>query len=208
MAIERIAFYLNRRDEVPNRELAQELAVHADVAGLMEVRAGLSDKNRNVRSDCLKVLYEAGYSRPDLIAGFVDDFIVLLDAKENRMQWGAMIALALISGFHPAKLFALRSKLIAKMQHGTLITQVWGLKLFVGIIAANRECFSELRPVLKQYIESARSLDLPGRLEHYAPILDPVFAGELAGIIGKRTDLKTVHVKRINKVLKNHGLKI
>ena len=59
--LSRIAFFQNRRDEVPNQELARELAASKDAAGIAEIAANLWNKNRNVSSDCLKVLYEIGY---------------------------------------------------------------------------------------------------------------------------------------------------
>ena len=60
-----ISFYKNRRDEVSNQELAKKLAQTRDTTGILEIAEHLWDKNANVRSDCLKVLYETGYIAPD-----------------------------------------------------------------------------------------------------------------------------------------------
>ena len=54
-ALEKIAFYQNRRDEVPNQELARQLAQSRDQSGIDEIAANLANQNSNVRSDCLKV---------------------------------------------------------------------------------------------------------------------------------------------------------
>ena len=66
--LEKIAFYQNRRDEVPNQLLAKELAATKNKEGIREIAANLENKNKNVRSDCLKVLYEIGYLEPGLIS--------------------------------------------------------------------------------------------------------------------------------------------
>jgi hypothetical protein len=60
-------FYQNRRDEVPNQQLAKELAETENKAGIKEIAKNLQHKNKSVQSDCLKVLYEIGYLKPDLI---------------------------------------------------------------------------------------------------------------------------------------------
>ena len=69
-SLDKIAFFQNRRDELPNQLLAQELAATNDADGIREIAANLQDQNRNVRSDCLKVLYEIGYLDPGLVAGY------------------------------------------------------------------------------------------------------------------------------------------
>lgn len=69
--IEKIAYHLNRRDEVPNQELAKLLVEKESVEGFDEMASYLYDKNKSVASDCLKVLYEAGYLKPELVSKYV-----------------------------------------------------------------------------------------------------------------------------------------
>jgi hypothetical protein len=49
--IDRIAFYKNRRDEVPNQELARDLAKTGNRPGIREIASGLTHANPNVRAD-------------------------------------------------------------------------------------------------------------------------------------------------------------
>ena len=102
--IERIPYYQNTRNENPNQQLAKELTEKQDIEGIIEITAHLTDKNTNVRSDCLKVLYEIVYIEPNLIAPYVKDFLSLLDSKQNRMVWGSMIALSTIAEIVPEKI--------------------------------------------------------------------------------------------------------
>ncbi len=68
-ALDLIAFSLGKRDEVPNQLLAKKLAAESDLTGIQEIADHLWDKNANIQSDCLKVLYELGMVKPELIGG-------------------------------------------------------------------------------------------------------------------------------------------
>ena len=88
--------------------------------------ANLQNKDQNVQSDCLKVLYEIGYLKPDLIADCTEDFLTLLKSKNNRKVWGSMIALATVADKKPREIYAKLDDVTAAMDKGTLITLVWG----------------------------------------------------------------------------------
>jgi hypothetical protein len=83
--LKRIAYFQGRRDEVPNQELAEHLVQTQDRAGIQEIAANLWHKEANVRSDCIKVLYEVGYLDPALIADYVGDYLKLLQSRNNRL---------------------------------------------------------------------------------------------------------------------------
>ena len=96
-ALQRIAYFQDRRDEVPNQELAKELAAKKDRKGIQEIAANLWNENSQIQSDCLKVLYEIGYLQPKLVAPYTGDFLKLLHSRNNRLVWGAMIALSTVA---------------------------------------------------------------------------------------------------------------
>ena len=83
-ALSKIAFYQNRRDDEPNKQLARELVTMQNREGIAEIAENLWHENSNVGSDCIKVLYEIGYLAPALIAGYAGDFVKLLRSRENR----------------------------------------------------------------------------------------------------------------------------
>src|SRR5204863_8238201 len=91
--LDRLASALNRRDEVPNQELARKIVETGDKAAVKELVESLHHKANNIQSDCIKVLYEIGERRPELIARYYKDFGELLKSKNNRLVWGAMTAL-------------------------------------------------------------------------------------------------------------------
>src|SRR6266513_422108 len=91
--LDKLATALNRRDEVPNQELAKEIVRSNDRRAVKELIENLAHKDKNIQSDCIKVLYEVGEREPALIAPYYNEFGKLLDSKNNRLVWGAMTAL-------------------------------------------------------------------------------------------------------------------
>src|SRR5262245_43103850 len=103
--ISKLATTLNRRDEVPNQELAREIAAKEDKAAITELIALLKHKNKNIQHDSIKVLYEVGEIKPGLVSSYANEFLALLVSKNNRMQWGGMTALNSITLHDPALIY-------------------------------------------------------------------------------------------------------
>lgn len=99
--IDQLACSLGRRDEVPNQELARNIVKRKDKNAVKELVQHLQNKDKAIRNDCIKVLYEIGETEPALISSFANNFIELLDHKDNRMQWGAMTALSAVTKENP-----------------------------------------------------------------------------------------------------------
>src|SRR5512136_2098780 len=133
--LNRIAFFQGRRDEVPNQEVARELAQTRNAADIREIAENLWNKEPNIQSDCLKVLYELGYLAPGLIAEYVDDFIKLLKQRSNRMVWGGMIALSTIASLQADEIFTHLELVKKTMEAGSIITNDAGIKTLTAIAA-------------------------------------------------------------------------
>jgi len=114
--LNKIAYYQNRRDEVPNQELAQALAQTRSQADIREIAEALWNKEPGIQSDCLKVLYELGYLAPELIAEYTGDFLKLLKHRNNRMVWGGMIALSTVADIKAAEIFPHFDQIVQAMQ--------------------------------------------------------------------------------------------
>jgi len=56
--LSRIACLQNRRDEVPNQELARELAAAENTDGVKEIAENLFNRDKNIQGDCTNTLYE------------------------------------------------------------------------------------------------------------------------------------------------------
>ena len=86
--ISELASQLDRKDEQPNIELAQKLVKEKDHAGVKEVIENLTNKDKKIQNDCIKVAYEVGEIAPEMISNYAITFINLLKSRNNRLAWG------------------------------------------------------------------------------------------------------------------------
>jgi len=199
--LNKIAFYQNRRDEVPNQELARELAESRNKAGIREIAENLGHKNQNVQSDCLKVLYEVGYLAPELIADYVDDFLALLKHKNNRMVWGGMIALGTIADLKPKAIWGNVDLVISTIDHGTLITLVWGVKTLAKVAAADEQYRQKLFPILLKYLKTCIPRDVPTHAESMLCAVDQNNRQEFLLVLESRqSEMTSSQLARLRKV--------
>lgn len=120
--IDKLSTSLNRRDEIPNQELAKIIAASNDKIAVKELIQNLKNKNKGIQGDCIKVIYEIGFTKPTLIADYSKELIGLLDTKNNRLQWGAMTALDTITNENPKVIYKALGKIIAVADQGSVIT--------------------------------------------------------------------------------------
>jgi hypothetical protein len=112
-----------RKDDVPNQQLAGEI-IRLGKAGWVEQLVNhLNHVDKNIQSDCIKVLYEIGLQgSPVLISPYCNEFIDLLKSKNNRLVWGAMTALSTIASINPGCLFKRLSEIVEAIDKGSVIT--------------------------------------------------------------------------------------
>ncbi|MCX6056206.1 MAG: hypothetical protein NTZ74_15085 [Chloroflexi bacterium] len=199
--LSRISFYQNSRSEIQNQELARDLASTRDEGGIREIAEHLWDKNTNVRSDCLKVLYEIGYISPDLIAPFTDDFIRLLSSKHNRMVWGGMIALSTVAPLKAPTLFGQREAIYKTIENGSIITIDNGIKT-LSTIAASESAFSEIIfPYLLNFLGECRPSDLPRHAEVVAKCVTDFNKNDFLSVLHNRQERLSVSQKNRIRIL-------
>ena len=201
--LNKIAFYQNRRDEVPNQELARALAKKKDRKGIREIAENLWHDNAQVQSDCLKVLYEIGYLNPALIADWVGDFIKLLGSKHNRLVWGSMIAVSTVAEARAAELYEHRGAIQEAMERGSVITVDNGVKTLAVIAAGNAARSKALFPYLLRHLEMCRPKEIP---QHAEKILVAVTASNGIKFIqvleNRLAELTPAQAGRVRRVIK------
>lgn len=203
--INNIAYYQNRRDEVPNQQLAHQLAESRDKTGIQEIAENLWNKNKNVRSDCLKVLYEIGYRDPHLIAEYVDDFLKLLDEKDNRMVWGGMIGLATIADLRPHEIWERIDDVIAAVDKGSVITVIWGVKTLARVAASDQAYRLKLFPILIDQLHECLPRDVPLHAESILCAVDKTFSAPfLLALESRKPELTSSQKKRLNQVINKY----
>lgn len=201
--IEKIAYHLGRRDEVPNQELAALLAKEENIAGIDEIASYLNDKNKSIQSDCLKVLYEIGYIAPHLIAKYVDTFIELLDSKNNRMVWGSMIALGAIAEVEPLEIWPHREKIKQAMETGSVITNDGGAKILIYLSRAGNQYYDESIDDLMHLQKECRDKDCAKHAEAMWQVIHPMHREAYKSLLEERKPaLSNAAQKRLAKVIK------
>jgi hypothetical protein len=201
--LQQIANYQNRRDEVPNQELAKELATKKDRKGIREIADNLWNKNAQVQSDCLKVLYEIGYLQPELIAPYADDFLKLLHSRNNRLVWGAMIALSTVADLKADVIYPHVAEIEQVMDQGSVITKDNGVRV-LALVAAQKAAYSkQIFPFLLHHLETCRPKDVPQHAEKAAVAVKADNKQLFSAVLEARLlDLKGSQTARVKKVIK------
>jgi len=207
-ALNRIAHFQNRRDEVPNQELARDLAAKKDKAGVREIAEHLWDKNANVAADCIKTLYEVGYLDPGLIADYVDDFARLLKSRNNRLVWGGMIALAEASRANPDAVYKRLADIKKAMDAGSVITVDSAVKALALTASAKAEYNAAIFPILLKHLQTCRPKDVAQHSEKSLPAVTKANKAKFISALEKRMeDLSASQVTRVKKVIKQAALR-
>ena len=205
--IDKLASSLDRRDEIPNQELAKCIADSNDKKSVKELVESLNHKNSGVQSDCIKVLYETGIRKPQLIAVYIDEFIALLDNKNNRLQWGAMKALDILTNENPAAVYSALAKIVAVADKGSVITNdhcIGILIKFCAIPEYNKDAFS----LLNERLMKSPANQLPAYAENALPVINERNKAVFIKTLSSRLDdiekkTKRLRVEKVIKKLQN-----
>jgi hypothetical protein len=201
--LNQIAFFQNRRDEVPNQELARRLAQTQDRAGIQEIAANLWNDNAAIQSDCVKVLYEVGYLDPGLIASYAADFIDLLHSRHNRLVWGGMLALSTIAGPAADAIDPRRAEIMRAMEQGSVITVDAGVATLAKLASSSAERRQAILPYLLDHLRICRPKDVPQHAEKIAIAVDASQRDEFIRTLERRLpDLNASQTARIKRVIK------
>ena len=202
-ALERIAHFQNRRDEVPNQELARDLASTKDRDGVCEIAENLWNANKGIQADCIKVLYEIGCIDPGLVAEYAEDFIKLLHSRNNRLAWGGMIALGTVAELRPQAVIAHLDEIEKAMDRGSVITVDNGVQALARAASKNEKYAREIIPYLLEHLRTCRPKDVPQHAEKSLPAINATNKARFIGVLNARLqDLSGAGLLRVKKVIK------
>ena len=152
---------LKKRDESSDNSLALEIIKKSRTDMVKDLAVNLNHKDKNIQGDCIKVLYEIGENgSPQLISPYLNDIAALLNSGNNRLVWGAMIAIDSITSVNPEGVYGLLPLIIKTMENGTAITIDHG----VGILAKLSSYIEYRRrifPLLLDQLSLCRFKQLP-----------------------------------------------
>ena len=201
--LDKLAHSLGRRDEVPNQELARELAAKKDKKGIREIADNLWNKDKNIQADCIKVLYEVGYIEPKLIADFTDDFVKCLRSKNNRLVWGGMTALAEVAKADPDAVFKNLNAIKKAKETGSVITVDNAISTLAFTAAGNKKYNEIIFPYLLKHLSGCRPKEVPQHSEKTMPAVNASNKIDFVKVLEKRMeDLSGGGLARVKKVIK------
>jgi len=201
--LNRLASSLGRRDEVPNQELARDLAAKKDKAGVREIAENLWNKDKNIQADCIKVLYEIGYLEPKLIAEHAEDFVRLLKSRNNRLVWGGMTALAELAKSNPDAVFKHLGQIKKAKETGSVITVDNAISALAYTAAANDKYNKDIFPYLLKHLSGCRPKEVPQHSEKILPAVNSSNKVDFIKALEKRVeDLSGSGLSRVKKVIR------
>ena len=201
--LENLATSLKRKDEAPNIELAQKITAANDKKAVKELIDNLQNKNKGIQNDCIKVLYETAALKPSLIAGYADVFIKMLEDKSNRLQWGAMTALDMITNENPKAVYTALPKIMASAEKGSVITNDHCVAILIKLCAA-KQYATDAFVLLIEKLKTCPTNQLPMYAENALPVINDknkqAFITTLTSRLGDIE--KETKKNRVEKVIK------
>ncbi len=201
--LDKLAISLGRRDEVPNQELAKRIVDKRDKNAVKELVENLANKDKNVQSDCIKVLYEIGYQASVLIAPYAKEFVALPANKNNRLVWGAMIALDMLTPENPKLVFGALGNIMKAADGDSVIARDHAVGILIKL-ASMKQYVGKAFPLLIRQLKTCPTNQLPMYAENALPVISEknkqAFAKTLLSRLGEVA--KESKRKRIEKELK------
>jgi hypothetical protein len=116
-----------------NIALAKQIAQSKNHEAVKELVDNLNSPDNRIQGDCIKVLYETAYLKPELIDEYYADFLGLLKNKNNRMVWGSMVALASITDIKAKEIFESLDLITETIEKGSVITIDCGVEILAKL---------------------------------------------------------------------------
>ena len=166
--IDELSTSLKLKIQEPNIALAKQIVENNDQAGIIELINELN--NKKLAGDCIKVLYEIGYLNASLIDNYADIFLKLLAHKDNRMQWGAMTALAEVSKTKPEVVYENLSDIIYAANNGSVITKDQAFNILIRL-AKLETYYDDVFSIINNQLSIAPNNQFPKYVEQTFEII-------------------------------------
>jgi len=200
--LNKLASQLERRDEQPNIELALEIVRDEKIEVIPEIIHNLSNKDKGIRHDCIKVAYEIGQLKPELISEYALEFVKLLRGRDNRMVWGAMQALATIADLKAEILMEQLHEIQLAVKVGSVITVDKGIITLAKLASASKENNERIFPFLIEHLKNCRTKEVPQHAESTLISINEENKEEFLNVLREREPFMTPpQRKRITKIL-------
>lgn len=203
MMLERLACKNGRNDEELNILLAQYICEKADLSCVLEIVEGVMGKEKAVANDCIKVLYEIGERKPELIQEYVPEFISLLKSPNNRLVWGAMTSLACVAPLKAKEIFDNIEVVKKAYMDGSVITVDQSISVFAQLCKSGTEYEKILFPFLMNHLRKCRPKEVAQHAERISVCVNESNKQEFLKVLEDRMPhLNESQRKRVNKLFR------
>ncbi len=191
------------KDNQANIALAKEIAVTNNNEAILELVQNLNHKDKKIQADCIKVLYETGYIKPELIAPYVQEYLDLLSSKNNRMIWSGMIALTTIVHLKHEEIYQSLDIIMKAVDKGSVITIDGGV-IILASLNGHKEYVETTHPLLIEQLVKCPIKQLPMYAERSVEGMQEKNKNEFRKIIENRLQEcdKDSQKKRLLRILK------
>ena len=173
---------------------------------MKELVDNLTNRDRNIQNDCIKVLYEIGERKPALIADYGVEFLALLDGKNNRLVWGAMTAIDTITVENAGAVYAALPKIREIANSGSVITRDHAVNIMIKLASIRKYEDGAFRRLIEQ-LRRCPPNQLPMYAENAVAIVNEANKAAFIRTLASRLDAVTTDAKRrrLEKVIKKAG---
>jgi len=202
--LNQLASALQRKDEGPNIALAEELVKLRNKKAIAALVLGLHKRNKDIQSDCIKVLYEIGERAPALIEPHKKEFLDLLESKNNRLVWGAMTALDCITTVNPLGIYRNIPRIAQAADKGSVIAKDHYTRILAKL-AKNKKFKPDAQALLLNQLLTCAANQLPMYAEICLPVVDKQHAPQFIAVLEPRLHEPATNngLKRIEKVIQH-----
>lgn len=201
-AIKLLSSSLARKDQIPNKKLAEKICSTNNVEFVREIIENLYNSDKHVQSDCIAVLEYIGQSKPKLISSYVTEFLDLLPSKNNRMVWGGMIVLSTIALIESKTIFENIEIVLKSIEKGSVITVDNGISVLARVASVNELYENRIIPILLNHLKNCRPKEVGQHAEKSIVAISDRNRPEFGKVLSKRLDdLSSSQEKRVKKVL-------
>ncbi len=171
--------------------------------GIREIAANLSNPDKDIQADCIKVLYEVGYIEPALITDYAEEFLKLLHSRNNRLVWGGMIALGTVAALKADLVYSHRAEIEKAMNEGSVITMDNGVLALSRAASKNEKYNQAIFPHLLNHLKTCRPKELAQHAEKTLPAVNASNRSQFAAVVAKRMkEVSGSALTRLKKVLR------
>lgn len=184
--LDQLASGMGRRDEVPNQQLALDIVKRNDRSAVRELVVALGHKSKAIQSDCIKVLYEIGEKKPELIAEYTPQFVSLLEGTKNgRLVWGAMTALDAIATIAPKEVAKSLDRILTAADGDSVIARDHAVGILVTLSSLKPHA-AKCVPLLLEQLATCPNNQFPMYVEKSIDILRSAAPDKFKSIMTKR----------------------